>query len=329
MIRFFRRRGRLILAYFIGLTTGLAVYSLVWSLKYSNNTREVSSEKRRGQTEFVNPLLECNNPNTEIENSALKSELETFITKLEQEKNVRISLYFKYYRDASSLSIHPAEAIMPGSLTKVALLMGYLKRAESDSLYLEQEIKFADKNLLGYYEVQGVQPSSRLKLGKTYKIKELLEAAIVRSDNVASVLLELFDHQAMLKQLAIELDVPLHKGAIPHREITIREYASLFKVLFNSAYLNASSSNKALFMLSKSEYRDGIVAGIPSNIRVAHKFGESTDGESHYFNHCGIVYSKSGPYLLCVAAKGKEDRILSEITKDVSALVYKTVVTEI
>jgi hypothetical protein len=70
------------------------------------------------------------------------------------------------------------------------------------------------------------------------------------------------------------------------------------------------------------------VAGVPEGTVVAHKFGErvNDDGQGHItdleIHDCGIVYNKSGDYLLCVMTKGKQKADLLNTIQEISKLVY-------
>jgi beta-lactamase class A len=94
------------------------------------------------------------------------------------------------------------------------------------------------------------------------------------SDNVATSLLdEKLNGTYYRNKVFTDLHIPVSKndsGIL----IDIRHYASLFRVLFNASYLNKVMSDKALELLTNVEFKKGLVAGVPENIRVAHKFGE-------------------------------------------------------
>lgn len=64
-------------------------------------------------------------------------------------------------------------------------------------------------------------------------------------------------------------------------------------------------------MLKDSEFRGGLVAGVPSNIMVAHKFGESKLNNEKQFHDCGIVYFPKNQYLLCVMSRSSIMETLS------------------
>ncbi len=75
-----------------------------------------------------------------------------------------------------------------------------------------------------------------------------------------------------------------------------------------------------------------VVAGVPSTVDVAHKFGERTtlasdteSTETKQLHDCGIVYFPENPYLLCVMTRGTDFKVLEGIISDISRMVYEEV----
>jgi beta-lactamase class A len=102
-------------------------------------------------------------------------------------------------------------------------------------------------------------------------------------------------------------------------------YAIFFRVLFNASYLDKEYSEKAMELLAQSDFNDGLVAGLPRGVIVAHKFGErgNLPGSSDYQLHdCGIVYYPNHPYLLCVMSRGNDIQHLENSIAQVSRFVY-------
>jgi hypothetical protein len=322
-------RSNLLLGYFLGaLTASAATYA---SMDYLIKRHEIDSlgkhlEKRlsysrQGTPHFTAPLLECGRPIAEVQNSVFVGTFVSQIEEIESATGSDISVYMKNYEDGRSYGYKEEKSFRPGSLIKVALLISYFKRAESDPEILNERIKWDDKSLASLYDVQFTAPSSKLEFGKTYKISELIEAAIIKSDNVAAALLER-GHHSELRELANDLNVPLNPSIFNGKEINIRRYSSLFRVLFNASYLNEADSEKALELMNKVEFKDGFVAGVPAGVKVSHKFGESAQDGINYMNECGVFYPKTSPYLLCVTVRNPKLKNLASVLKSVSSKVY-------
>ncbi len=85
-------------------------------------------------------------------------------------------------------------------------------------------------------------------------------------------------------------------------------------------------SAKALTYLVNSEFKEGIAGGVPSEIKVAHKFGERTlSADLKHLHDCGIVYYPDNPYILCVMTRGNNYQELSNIIKTISKMTYDEV----
>jgi beta-lactamase class A len=108
-------------------------------------------------------------------------------------------------------------------------------------------------------------------------------------------------------------------------EIDAVTYSRFFRVLYNSTYLSRTMSEYALELLSRGSFSDGLPAGVPNGVLVAHQFGERTHpatGERQ-LHDCGIVYAPTRPYLLCVMTRGKEFKQLASVISDISREVYR------
>ncbi|MCX6722527.1 MAG: serine hydrolase [Candidatus Staskawiczbacteria bacterium] len=98
--------------------------------------------------------------------------------------------------------------------------------------------------------------------------------------------------------------------------------------LYSATYLNSQNSEKALDILSKVTFTDGLVAGVSKDTIVAHKFGEhiiqqNNQAQQIELHDCGIIYYPKNPYLLCVMTKGSNLDNLKNTIKSISSLVYQ------
>jgi hypothetical protein len=123
----------------------------------------------------------------------------------------------------------------------------------------------------------------------------------------------------------------------PNSEIdymTAKDFSYFLRVLYNSTYLKKDLSEKALELLNTVDFKDGLVAGVPNNITVAHKFGIKGDFANNDKNQvvnrelhdCGIVYHNQRPYLVCIMTKGNSSLQDSEsVLKNISSMIYQAV----
>ena len=79
-----------------------------------------------------------------------------------------------------------------------------------------------------------------------------------------------------------------------------------------------------LGLLSQSTFQQGLVAGLPAGIVVAHKFGErgyNNPTIPDQLHDCGIVYTKK-PYVICVMTQGTGYDAMAGIIAHISKMVY-------
>ena len=303
------------------------IFSLYLFPKIKQN---ITKETRNSYNyKYINPLLECESSvvDPDKNSTALKNSIE-FIIDQEITKN-KISFASVYYRDLNSgpwFGVNEEEYFSPASLIKVPVLMAYLKETEKDPSLLKRTIT----NTKDFdYSQQNITPNQTIEKNKKYTLGDLLERMIIYSDNAAyELLLENIDNVKVFN-IYKDLDVDISKAQQdPNGNIiTVRAYASFFRILFNASYLNEDMSEKALDILSKSQYQKGLVAGVPENITIAHKFGERQFLPSHekQLHDCGIVYLPNKPYLLCVMSRSNNFDNASNFIKQVSKAVYDNI----
>jgi len=289
-------------------------------------TREI---RKNFNYQFINPLLECDNSTISQDPNltSLKKSIEFIIN--QEINNNKITFASIYYRDLNNgpwFGINDSEYFSPASLIKVPVMMAYFKAAESDASVLEKKI-INNKNF--DYSQQNITPTQILEVDKEYTINDLISRMIIYSDNAAyELLLDNIDNMKIYKVYQ-DLDVDISKAQQdPNGNIiTVKDYASFFRILFNASYLDQNMSEKALNLLSKSQYYKGLVAGIPENIIIAHKFGERQFLPSHekQLHDCGIVYLPDKPYLLCVMSRANDFDQAANFIKQVSKVVYDEV----
>ncbi len=255
----------------------------------------------------------------------LDRKLEAVVRKTEDaHPGTEISVYVRDLASGFWFGHREDDAFHAGSLMKVPLVIGFLKAAEVQPAILDQVVT-VNAEATRLFEVQSVQPREKVQAGQSYSVRELIRRTIVYSDNAAALTLEKLDRHSYLQRTAIELNVPIRDGVAPKRQVTLREYAKFFLSLYNSTYLSPEDSNELLGLLAKSDYHDGLAKRLPETLKVAHKFGESSDQSTttYYLTDCGIVYFPGSPYLICASAKSKKLVGLEVGVQDVSADVYR------
>lgn len=190
-------------------------------------------------------------------------------------ETTHVSVYFRNLNNGNWFGIHEREIFSPASLMKLPLLMAYLKWLQNEPGIFDIKLPFIPQQSTHLY-TQDIPPEKTLEPSKEYTVKELIEHMIIYSDNHASTLLEQHVPPQAYQNVFLENGFPFPEQAAidGDLQITIVDYAALFRILFNASYIDKKLSSYALRLLAKSTFNEWLIAGVPSHIKVSHKFGE-------------------------------------------------------
>lgn len=276
---------------------------------------------------LVDPLLGCTTGSTVPTPSLneLQNRLQNLVDMATHDGMLAgASIYVRDMIPGTWTGVNPDTTYEPASLLKVPVLITYLKQAEYNPDLLSYTVTITEDPAEN--TVQDIPPPESVQAGETYSINDLLELMVVDSDNRAlNVLMQYIDIN-VLRQSFSDLGVVFPEDDVTY-EISPRTYSRFFRILYNATYLSAKSSQRALFLLSKSTFTNGIRAGVPDDIKVAHKFGEApvtlpSGEQGHELHDCGMVYTDQ-PYALCVMTTGKDVDALTAFLKTVSEVTYE------
>ena len=288
---------------------------------------------RQGGYKFINPLLECDIEIGEVGNTGLlklKKKLTDFIDKkIGDNSIISAAVYLRDLNNGPWVGVNEKTNFAPASLLKVPIMIAYFKEAESDPGLFKKELTFKEKS---DNVAPDFVPTKTLTLGQSYTVEDLINRMIIYSDNDAKNLLLMNINQKTLDQCYADLGISIPNIRTPNDYMSVKEYASFFRILYNASYLDRQFSEKALSILVQSNFRDGLTAGVNGDIMVAHKFGERAESvggkEIDELHDCGIVYYPNHPYLLCIMTKGVDFTKMSETIKQISALTFAEIQSE-
>lgn len=284
---------------------------------------EVTEIHKAGK--LTSPLLECNISKSIMANTfvTFENDLRNHITQnIKSGKVTHISIYFRRLLDGGWVGINESEKFTPASLLKVPNMIALFKESEIDPNLLTKKLMYQKKYFEGtpFYE-----PQKQLEINKSYEVDDLIRRMVEYSDNESMFLLRENFNSEIFNKIYSDLGITEPDDTTSDDFMTVKTYASFFRILFNASYLSVPLSEKALTILTKISYDKGIVSGVPEGTIVAHKFGERTyNNETEKQLHdCGIIYQPGNPYLLCVMTRGKDFETLSDVIKELSSSVWK------
>ena len=329
------KKNILMIGIFIGgLLIGISItYILPWA-QTSNYFRPPLRE--RTAYDFINPLLICDARESQspMGSEHLKSSIESYID--QAKKNGAIdstSIYFRNFNTSEWLGINPNEQFSLASLGKVPVMIAYLKLADANPDILKQKLKYTGTDDLNIQ--QEISPEQAIVPNTSYTIAELIERMILYSDNNATMALYQNLNKTLLQNVYTDLNIDLSNSFASQSKdfITAHEYASFYRVLYNATYLSKPNSEKALGLLTETNFSKGLIANIPKGTKVAHKFGLTTftqDGivQKRELHECGIFYTQKTPYLLCIMTKSHGSlEAIEDFIAQTSHIVFENIAT--
>lgn len=293
---------------------------------------------RQGAIGFTNPILAC-----EVGDKEVFSELRPLEDKIKQQldqeirsHNARnVSVYFRALNSGRWVGINEDERFAPASLLKTLIMMAYYKVAEIDPSILDTPIAYVPQ-AKALSELGTTSLNDKLEINKVYSIEKLIENMVTESSNPSmSLLVDYGDLRVAnaLHELFTDLNLTWPP---PQKEndleiMTARNYSLAFRFLYGGTFLNTAMSEKALEVLSRASFAEGLSAGVPKDVTVAHKFGARSLSESfgnlngafvRELHDCGIIYYPEHPYLLCVMTRGADFEKLKITLANISQSVY-------
>lgn len=265
---------------------------------------------------FIKPLLTVKYGDQKdfFEFAPLQKKIESEVNSLTADKSAKaISVYFRDLSNGHWVGVNEDEEFNPASLFKIPLMIAYFKNAQTDPGVLSKKL---------YYGETG---STVLKTGTSYSADELIRYMIIYSDNAAKKLLA--DNISSKALYDVYSDLGVTEKETAAAKVSARAYSLFFRVLYNASYLDQDMSEKALKLLSEPEYKEGLVAGAPEGVNIAHKFGEFGQMEngklvSLELHDCGIIYKPGHDFFLCVMTKGDNTQIMGQTIANLTRLIY-------
>lgn len=238
------------------------------------------------------------------------------------------AIYFRDLNNGPTFYFNEQEEFAPMSLLKLPMMIAVFKYAESNPKLLEEKLRTPDSFAQNLQMMEGAKT---LEPGTEYSLNEIIRYMIVYSDNRAIDMLTNWleargPNYEIIRRTLSDLGIVGYEASLADSKITVKQYASIFRILYNASYLSPQMSEKALGILRQAVFKDGLVAALPQNIDVAHKFGIRAfiEGEQQ-LHDCGIVYHPKAPYMICIMTRGKNYADLSHYIEETSKEIFNEV----
>ncbi len=230
-----------------------------------------------------------------------------------KEKKGIYGFWFKNLETGETLAVNESQVFQAASVNKVPVMITFYQEVEAGVLKESQiyQLKAGDK--------QGGSGSMQNKTpGTKYSYKELVRLCGIESDNTAvNVLLKIINYQSIIKLLEAN---NLEKTSLPNSLTTPFETGRLFELLFKGKLLEQKNQEKLFSFLTNTFWEERIPAGVPKEIRVAHKIGT----QNGVYNDCGVVFGET-PYVLCILGNKVVMSEAEEVLSEISRLIWEFV----
>jgi beta-lactamase class A len=317
-----------------GLITALIVgYTVGCYLHY--HAPDAFNESRLhdySSAQLTNPLLECAEQSEEIligDRAKIEKTVQTYVDKaITQGVVTDAAIYFRDLNNGPWFGINERDKFTPGSLLKLPLTMSYYWREDRERHVLDEVIEVV--KLPDNIANESNYGSDAPLVPGVYSVRDLIGYMLKESSNDAAAVLADVAGKSQIKSTYEDLGIESPTMGQDY-EIDVKTFGAFLRVLYNASYIGQPGSEELLATLTQVSFRDGLVAGVPSNIKVAHKFGTrviGTGAGSRQLHDCGIVYAPKTPYVLCVMTRGNESKNLSYFIAEVSKRVYNGVTNE-
>ena len=238
---------------------------------------------------------------------------------------VRASVYVREFKRGDWSVINDTAHFDPGSMLKVPIMIAYLRQEQLQPGLLDRRIAVEPIKVKDGKVDPAHPPSNPTRIGESLTVREMLGRMIERSDNQATATLMHHIDVRMFQRVFTDLGCTMPLMTMSQYRMTAREWSIFLKALYNGSYLGIDRSQMAMDWLSRSDFKEGMVAGTPTGTKIAHKFGETGPmGDlPAQLHEGGIIFNERGDHMLVIMTSGpdpsKLPAIVAGITRRVEA----------
>jgi|GEM_PF-291057 len=249
--------------------------------------------------------------------------------------NQTIAVAYYDSRDGTTLLRSEHVVFHAASTMKVPVMLGIFEAVTRGELHLDQPVRVRNDfvSILdgSHYALDAGEdsdPDLYKSIGQDVPLRELVRRMIVRSSNLATnLVIELIGAprvMALMKQIGaeriqvlrgVEDDKAYHAGM--NNTTTAYDLMLILRTLDESRAVSAEASKQMIDILLAQELNDGIPAGLPKDVRVAHKTGSITA----IAHDAGLVIAPDGShYVLVVLTRGfaktaNGEKVIAQISR--------------
>jgi beta-lactamase class A len=268
-----------------------------------------------------------------IEESPSRAEVE----KLIRESHAEVAVVFRTLDGKQEMMIDPDKPFHAASTMKIPVMIELFAEARDGKLRMDDSLPVKNDfhSIIdgSMYQLNATDDSDAdiyKLIGSTLTLRQLCEAMITRSSNLAANLLIerlgvaniqkrilLFHADGMVILRGVEDSKAFQAGK--NNTTTARALQILLEAIAENKAGDAESCRQMTEILKRQTFNEAIPAGLPPGTVVAHKTGEITG-----IHHDAAIVMAARPFVLVILVKGIEDRdkssaLMAAITKAIYA----------
>jgi len=275
----------LVLSLVLGLAFYLPAEFKSW-WKGFNKVETITIEKPIGDSEDLSSVVGFKVSIRE------KQDAEKAVDELLKDLSGSYGVWVESLVSGEGFFINSSKSFEVASLNKIPILVEYYKQVDSGEIDPEKIYTLREEDRWEY----GTGSMQNQPAGTEYSYQEIAELVANISDNMGVQLLSDWVGETLVEKMTVE------------------EVGEMFRDLYSGELVSDESRDKLFSSLTNTVNEDRITAGVPSGVRVVHKFGS----EEGVVNDCGIVYGDK-PYVICLMSgsvnSGEAEAVLPKISR--------------
>src|SRR4030042_4658641 len=212
--------------------------------------------------------------------------------------------------DGYGFGIYEDTIFQAASLIKLPVIAAAYMEEEKGNLDLEATYKLKNSD-----KVEGAGSLYLKPEGYEITYRDLIRLMGKQSDNTAFRIMRNILGDATINKAA--KDIGMERTSLVKNETTPKDIGIFFQKLWKGEIVNILHKDEILNYLTDTSFESWLVAGVPEEVRVAHKYGR----EVNVVNDAGIVYAPK-PYVVVILSKGVVEREADENFPELSRIVF-------
>lgn len=204
------------------------------------------------------------------------------------------------------------DKIMPAaSLIKLPVMLAMYIEEENGNLDLDETYTLQDED-----KISGAGSLANQPAGYEIKYRDLIKLMGKQSDNTAfNIARKKIGDQKINQTID---DIGMLSTSLENNETTPTDIGIFFERLWSGDLISPVNKEELLFYLTDTEFEDWLAAGIPENVKVAHKYGVLSD----VVNDAGIIYTNE-PFVMVLMSERVNREEANGILPELSRLIYE------